>query len=365
MMRWSLTPWCFQRNMGLPVFFQDILVELVRHQRQLGGKVHFPDYPTLQHKVKREEFSGGYSDYEYVYLTVLGFAQLHIHLEEIVAKNNSKSHEHNPGVQLLERLCGMTMHADREGAGAILRAAPQSLVQAFAVARDQKCMLEFFRSAFDRSADPCLEGRTSRLWEFVEEHQPDDFSEKVPPWEDVSLRPLPSSCGSKDIVGEHLRVFLGECTWHWAQKHGITYAAAKKVRDAHDSDFSSLYNSRSFESAVRQRGTVQETPGLWEVSLDRGDWSPFDADVSEKLEAAWRQGQWKVELQMGPKNWRYSFDLRACVQLNPKTQKSRRMRRVECSGGSHSTRARPGTVTAEELRLAIRHFVDLDTLPES
>ncbi|CAE7231674.1 Gbp5 [Symbiodinium sp. CCMP2456] len=80
-------------------------------------------------KITREDFCAGYSDFEYIYLTILGFAKLHSLVEEITLQNNGEVFTRNPGVQLLERACGMTMHGNREGANALLRSAPGALLE--------------------------------------------------------------------------------------------------------------------------------------------------------------------------------------------------------------------------------------------
>jgi len=279
-------------------------------------------------------------------------------------KNNGETFQRNPGVRLLEKLCGMTMHGDREGANALLRSAPQSLVQAFSVARKRGCILEFFKQAFDRTADPCLEGRTSRLLDFLEAHQEVDETYDVPPWEEVSLRPLRVDCEARVVVAEHLRVFMAECTWRWSRKHGLDYEAAKRVRldDDHAQEFSALFNAVSFEAAVRARGAVDDgIVGRWEVATDRGGWTPFDDDANTQLEIANGQGQPRLDLTLGPRGWRYVIDFHAGVQLNPKTGRDRPIRRVEQA----CTRRVPGTVTGEELRTTIKYFVDLDTLPSA
>ena len=64
----------------------------------------------------------------------------------------------NPGTQMLERVCGMTMHGDRPAANSIILSAPATLCKAYLAARSAD-MLSFFQSGFDRCADPCLEGR--------------------------------------------------------------------------------------------------------------------------------------------------------------------------------------------------------------
>lgn len=85
----------------VPAFFSEMLVEVAKFQAQLGGTKNFPGAPTITHKVKREDFSSAYTDYEYIYLTILGFAHLHTNCEEIVRKNNGKVFTQNPGVQML------------------------------------------------------------------------------------------------------------------------------------------------------------------------------------------------------------------------------------------------------------------------
>ena len=66
-------------------------------------------------KIKRKEFEERFSDYEYVYLTVLGFTYLDEIKDKVLKLNNGKFYRMNPGVQLLEKVCGMTMHGDRVG----------------------------------------------------------------------------------------------------------------------------------------------------------------------------------------------------------------------------------------------------------
>ena len=108
---------------GVPPFFAEILMELLKYKSELGGQRNFEGTPEIRRKIKREDFSKSYTDYEYIYLTVLGFACLHGHSEEMVRKNNGKTFDQNPAVQMLERECGMTMHGDRAGANHILRIA--------------------------------------------------------------------------------------------------------------------------------------------------------------------------------------------------------------------------------------------------
>jgi len=135
-----------------------------------------------------------------------------------------------------------------------------------------------------------------------------------------------------------------------------------RLDDDHAQEFSALFNAVSFEAAVRARGAVDDgIVGRWEVATDRGGWTSFDDDANTQLEIANGQGLARLDLTLGPRGWRYVIDFRAGVQLNPKTGRDRRIRRVEQA----CTRRVPGTVTGEELRTTIKYFVDLDTLPSA
>eukprot|EP00438_Fugacium_kawagutii_P009436 Skav202047 [mRNA] locus=scaffold1138:382123:397889:- [translate_table: standard] len=208
----------------------------------------------------------------YIYMTVLGFAKLHSLVEdgEVTKLNNGENFTRNPGVQLLERACGMTMHGDREGSNALLRSAPGAMLEAYQAAKASGTMMQFFRKAFDRpcQADPCLEGRTSRLMQFAEQQRVSGGS--MPPWEDISVQRLAADASVKDVAGEHLRVFCNECTWQWAKKSGQSYDKAKEVRfgkdDAMVADFARIYNADSFSHAMRARGVVRGGSSCrWEV----------------------------------------------------------------------------------------------------
>ena len=124
-----------EHEQEVPLFFSEIISELDQRKAQFGGMRNFPRKPIISRKVKADELRTRYTDFEYIYLTVLGFAWLHMNLEEVIRKNNGRPFKHNPGVQLLETHSGMTMHADRPGANALLRAAPLSLVEAFHIGK--------------------------------------------------------------------------------------------------------------------------------------------------------------------------------------------------------------------------------------
>mmetsp|Transcript_58707 Transcript_58707/g.188781 ORF Transcript_58707/g.188781 Transcript_58707/m.188781 type:complete len:388 (+) Transcript_58707:68-1231(+) len=355
-----------QAQEDLPPFFTEILQELERHQRKLGGLRHFQDRPYIERKMKRKELAGQHSDYEYVYLTVLGLAKLHLWSEEIIRKNNGQAFNHNPGVQLLERTTGLTMHAERQGSNHLLRTAPATLVEAFQVARvEPGGALKFFQRAFNRTADPCLEGRVGRIMEWLESRRAasGSTSHSGPPWEEVSLRRLPEDAAAQDVVGEHLRVFMAECTWRWSQERSLDYESAKDLRlgEQHAADFSRLYNAPAFEASMLSRGVATDAClARWESATKAGEWLPYEPDVSLCIEEAHRQRLPEVRVRLGPKSWLYIIDFQKMVQRNAKTGQERLLRRGEAS---ENTASRQGKLTREELSAGIRYFVELATLP--
>jgi len=348
----------------LPPFFVDIFVELLTHKSTLGDSSrHHLDFIT--HKITMEEFNSSFTNYEYIFLTVLGFAKLHLNLEEITTKNNSKEFRQNPGVQMLESVCGMTMHGERDGANALLRNAPNYLIEAFEVSKaTRNGPLEFFKTAFDRTADPCLEGRTGRILEYLEKHRKGNTPVQTAPWEEVSLRPLPRTAQPRDVIAEHLRVFVNECTWRWSREKGLTYEQAKQVRlsDTNAADFSRLYNASTFADAMRARGIVANSSAMrWEVTTDQSSgWSAYDDNISLQIDGAAQKGLGKVEVQLGPKGWRYEIDIGRLVQRNAKTGKERPVRRSNVP-----VPVPQGRLAEQDLMKAIQYFVDMETLPRA
>lgn len=357
-----------EEDQRLPPFFTDILVELLRYKGQLGGVRNFEHLPRIERKVTKDQLKG-FTNFEYVYLTVIGLANLHLRMEEIVSKCNGKAHVHNPGVQLVEFTSGMTMHGDREGAVAMLKSAPQSLLEAFRLSKvSKKGSLGFFQDAFDKTADPCLEGRVSRLLEYIEkEGSAASGRAGVPPWEDVSLRPLADDASPVDVVGEHLRVFVNECTWGWARAKRMDYEKAKVARgaDAHVQDFAAVCNAATFKEALRVRGVIAGDAVQWECQVDdRGlRFEAYEVQVSETIERGRRQGLRQVEVKMGPKHWTYVIDLNRNMQVNPKTRKERPIRMAPLTPARGSADTRPkGQLSEKDLDDAIACFVQLDTL---
>ena len=215
---------------------------------------------------------------------------------------------------------------------------------------------EFFSEAFDRSADPCLEGRIARVMEYLEKRGKGVTHGHTPPWEDVSLRALGPEAEVNDIVGDHLRVFLNECTWRWSIDHKVSYEKAKELRDG-DEEFVRSFNADTFEAAMLARGSVRDPfTCRWEVFTE-GKWTPYDDNNSNLIERAKELGEPRVVLRLGPRGWSYTIDLRAMVQRNLYNGTERPIR-------SAGMVRKPGRVSHEELRAGIKFFVDLATLPE-
>lgn len=164
-----------------------------------------------------------------------------------------------------------------------------------------------------------MEGRLSRLQDYLEKQLG-----TLGLWEDLSLRPLPESATPRDIVGEHLRVFSGECTYQWARAMGFTYEQGKEAvqRPEHRAGFERDYFNRAlFERALRSKGVV--THGVeWVCCSRKGDkWIQYDAKVSAQISAAQKRGAPSVEVQVKVKDrWMtYRIDLRKMCQRNEKT----------------------------------------------
>eukprot|EP00930_Biecheleria_cincta_P086391 TRINITY_DN75697_c0_g1_i1.p1 TRINITY_DN75697_c0_g1~~TRINITY_DN75697_c0_g1_i1.p1 ORF type:complete len:578 (-),score=124.50 TRINITY_DN75697_c0_g1_i1:98-1831(-) len=350
-------------HVSIPFFFEEILQALDRHRSSLGGLLYFSGTPCIEGKVKKRQLAASYSDYEYVYLTILGLAQLHIHCEVIIQKNNGEVYTRNPGVQMLERVTGFTMHANREGSNHVLRTAPACLIDCFQASKeDPRGSMNFFRKGFDRTGDPCLEGRTKLLMEYLEtvRHASDQSPDGMPPWEDVSLQALPKGCVPQDVVAEHLRVFIAECTWRWSRQVGKSYAEAKEVRltDACIDDFSKLFNACTFRAAILARGAVaEEDERQWESQAKGSEtWFPYDADVNAKIDQAYRHSLPEVTVRLGPKSWQYVIDLRNMVQRNPKTGQERKLQYTKGTSSS-------GKLTQADVAAGIDYFVEMCTLP--
>lgn len=239
----------------IPPPFQVILDELDKFQAQLGGKRNFQGAPELSGKITRSDFRG-YTAYEYVYLTIVGFAYLHNKRNEIVEANNGRFFTQNPGVQMLEQVCGMTMHADRAGSENLLRSGPDILLEAFRVAQTKEETVGFFTDAFDRTADPCLEGRIGRLNEYLQKNLGASA-------DDVTLDLKPDDPASA-VVGKHLRVFRVECIREWSRQHSMTYGAAEKVWNEDDPQYTksieAVFNALTFEGALARKGVVAQLP---------------------------------------------------------------------------------------------------------
>jgi len=189
----------------------------------------------------------------------------------------------------------------------------------------------------------------------------DPTADTTPPWEDVSLKPIPVDSAPLVVLGEHLRVFKHECVWAYSRERSTTYDEAKKaVEKEYPAEFIRHFNAATFEATAIARGLeVTDELKHWQVMTDKGDFNPFDEDSNEVIERARRQGQERfITLKLGPKRWTYEIDLKLMIQRNLKTKKDRPIRCVEREGRA------PGKLTQAELQQAIHYFVvDLDTLP--
>merc|ERR1719291_1453732 len=100
----------------------------------------------------------------------------------------------------------------------------------------------------------------------------------------------------------------------------------------------------------------------WAAQMGTGDeWTPYEEASAAAIERAYQQGQGvvQVQVQVGPKSWRYDVDLRRGLQVNPVTGKERTVRRLLEPVDMR------GKVTPAQASEAVRYFVDLCTLPEA
>lgn len=300
---------CSSTNPGGVPSFGEVLEALRPFHRRLGGTPFFGRRdPHIPKKLSSSELTKN-SNYEYVFLTVLGFQFLHMHKEEIISLNNGQHFKTNPGTKRLEEVCGFTMHADRPGANGILRSAPEVLLRAFDVARRKRIVEEFFTGeAFDRMADPCLEGRLGRILAFLEVHAPRDEespcnvcsgtgrvtkgllwstvvtckrckgtgrisgapSDSDAPPSDVAVETMPEGSPPEKVVGEYLRVFRNLCIQRWARSSGLAYARAKSLWEKAEAgtpeggepvpEVQQLLNSQTFTAYLMQTGIVAGRP---------------------------------------------------------------------------------------------------------
>lgn len=346
----------FAPEIQVPPVFAEILKELGKLEQQLGGVRNFRGRPRITQKVKATDFRRSYTDFEYVYLTVLGLSQLQVHGEEIIRLNNGRMFKENPGTQMLERVTGITMHAEREGANHLLRSAPSILLRAFAAAQgDRGGMRRFFQEAFDRLADPCLEGRVGRLLEYLATTVAAGGADAPRP-QDLALQTLPATAGAEEIVGEHLRVFVNECTWNWARERGIGYSVAVADRDDGDLAFMELCNAETFKAAVIAKGEVKDVAlGQWEVELESKAWSAYGREPNQLVEQARLLGLGSCQVKIHA--YLYEIDLTLMVQRNLQSGKERPIRWLPQAAG-----ASRGRITQGDLTAAVARFVDLATL---
>jgi len=201
----------------------------------------------IQKKITKSEYETHYTDYEYIYLQILGFQATERKKEDITAKNNKQFFSHNPGTKLLERVAGITMHGEREGSDLVVKQAYSILIAAYRLARETNQLKIFFETGFDRLSDPCLEGRVGRLQTFLELNNPQlffDVNHRVT-WDDVSINRNNynnnhhhqnqnnnnnSNSEKLLIVGEYLRVFTNLMLLKYAKDKNKNYSQLKHDR---------------------------------------------------------------------------------------------------------------------------------------
>eukprot|EP01098_Paradermamoeba_levis_P007368 TRINITY_DN3037_c0_g1_i1.p1 TRINITY_DN3037_c0_g1~~TRINITY_DN3037_c0_g1_i1.p1 ORF type:complete len:378 (-),score=104.75 TRINITY_DN3037_c0_g1_i1:151-1284(-) len=200
---------------------------------------------SIEKKVTRREFLENYTDFEYIFLQILGFKEIQKNKEQIMQLNNNLFFSRNPGVQFLERVAGMTMHGDRPGANSIIKSALPTLVAAYQKSKEKKDVLSFFETGFDRTADPCLEGRIQRLQSYLEANS--SLSPSDLPVDEFSLD-FQNKEDKNSIIGEYLRVFRNSQLNEFAKDLQLPYPEAKQRWEANKlPGFEKFYNAKKFE----------------------------------------------------------------------------------------------------------------------
>mmetsp|Transcript_8707 Transcript_8707/g.19011 ORF Transcript_8707/g.19011 Transcript_8707/m.19011 type:complete len:321 (+) Transcript_8707:674-1636(+) len=264
---------------------------------------------------------------------------------------------------MLERRTGMTMHGDRQGANSVLRTAPSCLLKAFEAAREDSDsgIAVFFREAFDRHADPCLEGRVGRLMDYLQ-MKSKGLAEGLPPPEDFAIElPTANEPSCEAVVGEYLRVFTNSCVWRWALQEGLDYQKAKleRQKEINAEKFTGICNTATFQvDLLAQNAILDEPSKQWEVEIEPGKWSAFPAQANEALERARLLSQSLCQVKVG--HWDYEVDLRHMVQINMHTKKERPVHFVERNRDCGATA--PGKLSLADVKAALRVFEELETL---
>eukprot|EP00928_Gymnodinium_smaydae_P002458 TRINITY_DN10875_c0_g1_i3.p1 TRINITY_DN10875_c0_g1~~TRINITY_DN10875_c0_g1_i3.p1 ORF type:complete len:456 (-),score=45.42 TRINITY_DN10875_c0_g1_i3:146-1468(-) len=244
--------------------YEDMLTELRRRKAILGGVRAYKGKEPIRisSKETRKKRNGQLTQYEYVYLQILGFACAQVNAGEIAGLNNGQDIRHNYGSQLLNVRCGLIWHGHHLQSDHLLTAAAELLVNTFervkAADNARDGLTKFFQLAFDPNFDPCLEGRV-RFLQTYSNTLDGDFGGPAP--DDLVLQSLKKDATTMDIVGEYLRVFHNECVRVWALKNNMTFQEAKAAKDATSENrdsFEKYYNEDVFRQFIEPDRPVEQ-----------------------------------------------------------------------------------------------------------
>ena len=69
----------------------------------------------------------------------------------------------NPGYRMLYNRCGFVMHTGQPGHANGLRQGPEALLEGYRIAKKRGEVMNFFKEAFDKTQNPCVEGRMTLI----------------------------------------------------------------------------------------------------------------------------------------------------------------------------------------------------------
>eukprot|EP00928_Gymnodinium_smaydae_P002459 TRINITY_DN10875_c0_g1_i4.p1 TRINITY_DN10875_c0_g1~~TRINITY_DN10875_c0_g1_i4.p1 ORF type:complete len:459 (-),score=25.67 TRINITY_DN10875_c0_g1_i4:12-1337(-) len=243
--------------------YEDMLTELDHRKDLLGGVQSYKwrEPIRIDSKEARKKHKAVLTQYEYVYLQILGFACAQANAGEIAGLNNGQDYRNNYGSQLLDIRCGLIWHAHHMQSDHLLTAAAELLVNTFERLKADGSgdrLSKFFQLAFDPNFDPCLEGRVRLMQTYSNALEGDTGG---PALDDLVLQSFKKDATTMDIVGEYLRVFHNECIRVWALKKEMTFQDAKVAKDATPEDrnsFEGCYNEQLFRQYIEPAHAVEQ-----------------------------------------------------------------------------------------------------------
>eukprot|EP00928_Gymnodinium_smaydae_P024258 TRINITY_DN19681_c0_g3_i3.p1 TRINITY_DN19681_c0_g3~~TRINITY_DN19681_c0_g3_i3.p1 ORF type:complete len:458 (+),score=58.12 TRINITY_DN19681_c0_g3_i3:57-1376(+) len=249
--------------------YKDMMHELARHEKALGGLRHFRSFAKIV-VPKELAIYVSLTHFEYVALQIIGFACATANAKDIRDLNNGEDFRTNVGTQILGQRCGLVWHGAKGNSDHLLTLAGELLIDAFEASEDP---VHFFKTAFSRSSDPCLEGRIRLLEGYLMSKQ-SDAAGGGPSLDDVVARHLGHKATTLDIVGEYLRVFRNECIWRWAQEKEVplTFTEASlalnspQLASEDEASFQRLFHAGEFRSYLNRFSSKE---------FERGD-APLD-----------------------------------------------------------------------------------------